>query len=85
MEKHSIVICMGSSCFARGNDRNLVVIENFLARNGLESEVLLSGSRCEGNCPEGPNLRIDGKAFNQVCHEELEGILKGVFLEGKER
>ena len=27
--KHDIVICMGSSCFARGNKRNLKIIEEY--------------------------------------------------------
>lgn len=84
MEKHSIVICMGSSCFARGNDRNLEVIETFLSGNGLEAEIFLRGSRCEGRCPDGPNITIDGKAFNKVCPEDLERILNRIFLDGKE-
>ena len=28
-----IVICMGSSCFARGNEENLRIIESFIAEN----------------------------------------------------
>lgn len=85
MKKHRIEICMGSSCFARGNDRNLAVIEDFLVRYGLGIETVLSGSRCEGKCPEGPNINIDGEFFNKVCPGDLEEILKRIFLEGEER
>ena len=41
--KRKIVICMGSSCFARGNEENLRVIEDFLKSNNLQTDVLLSG------------------------------------------
>ena len=34
--KRKIVICMGSSCFARGNEENLRVIEDFLKSNNLQ-------------------------------------------------
>ena len=32
--KHTITICMGSSCFARGNKRNLKIIGLLLRRKG---------------------------------------------------
>ena len=48
--KRKIVICMGSSCFARGNEENLRVIEDFLKSNHLEADVLLSGRCCAGIC-----------------------------------
>ena len=58
MTKHNITVCMGSSCFARGNQQNLETIENFIKENGLEAEIELSGSRCEGKCVTGPNEKI---------------------------
>ena len=36
MDKPKITICMGSSCFARGNERNLAACEEFLAANGVD-------------------------------------------------
>ncbi len=79
MSKIKIIICMGSSCFARGNNRNLEIIQTFLKRRGLEGEVLLQGSRCEGNCLAGPNLTIRGETFNQVLPENLEELLERFF------
>lgn len=58
--KPTVTICMGSSCFARGNARNLELIENYLDEHGLTGAVDLCGSRCEGHCRKGPNLAIDG-------------------------
>ena len=34
-----ISICMGSSCFARGNAINLKTIEEYIAKNNLEAEI----------------------------------------------
>ena len=39
MGKRRISICLGSSCFARGNNANIAVVKQFLADRGLEAEV----------------------------------------------
>ncbi len=64
----SIVICMGSSCFARGNAENLRILEAYIARHKLDARIRLSGCRCHGACFEGPNVTIDG-----VCHHHVDG------------
>ncbi|MBN2710846.1 MAG: NAD(P)H-dependent oxidoreductase subunit E [Planctomycetes bacterium] len=61
-----ISICMGSSCFARGNERNLEIIENYLKENSIEGEVELMGAHCEANCRKGPNIVINGHLFEKV-------------------
>jgi NADH:ubiquinone oxidoreductase subunit E len=70
-----ITICMGSSCFARGNELNLKIIEQYLKEKGLETEIKLSGSCCEGNCSEGPNIMINGEIFHRVEKETLIDLL----------
>ena len=37
----SIMICMGSSCFSRGNSRNIEVIQNYLGTHSLPPGVEL--------------------------------------------
>ena len=66
---------MGSSCFARGNAANLELIENYIKENGLEAEIDLSGSRCEGKCVTGPNIIINGIEYNEVDENKLKEIL----------
>ena len=39
MAKPKIVICMGSSCFARGNEKTVEACESFMAERGLKDEV----------------------------------------------
>jgi len=75
MTKLSINVCMGSSCFARGNAANLEFIENYVKENGLEAEIDLSGSRCEGKCVTGPNIIINGVEYTEVDEDKLRNIL----------
>ena len=76
MTKHNITVCMGSSCFARGNEQNLEFIEKYIKENGLEAEIELAGNRCEGKCATGPNIIIDGVEYTEMNEEKLEKILK---------
>jgi NADH:ubiquinone oxidoreductase subunit E len=49
---------MGSSCFARGNDENLEIIEQYIKENNLDTTVEITGSRCDNICTHGPNINI---------------------------
>lgn len=71
-----MTICMGSSCYARGNGDNLEVIEHYMDEHGLDAHVNLVGSRCENCCSDGPNLTVNGKRFQRVDRETLLEILK---------
>ncbi len=75
----SIEICMGSSCFARGNRENLEVAERFLAEHGLKAEIRLAGSRCAGECRKGPNIAINGVAHQGVDSGSLIDLLNAGF------
>lgn len=74
-----IVICMGSSCFARGNERNLAVIERYLQTHVLEATVELRGSLCMGACAEGPNLMIDGRLYHSLDEGTVLDLLRERF------
>ena len=75
-EPVKIIVCMGSSCFARGNGENLEIIENYLAENHAKADVELAGSRCEGLCAEGPNLIVNGRSFQKVDRGMLLDLLQ---------
>nr|WP_281281252.1 (2Fe-2S) ferredoxin domain-containing protein [Pontiella desulfatans] len=75
MEK-MIVICMGSSCFARGNRDHLELIENYLHGNRIDAEVRFSGCRCRGECGRGPNLEINGNLYHEVDTGTLLDLLE---------
>lgn len=75
MAKINITVCMGSSCFARGNQQNLTFIESFINTHGLDAQIDLAGTRCENKCASGPNVIINGIEYNSVTEEKLEEIL----------
>ncbi|UDQ96555.1 (2Fe-2S) ferredoxin domain-containing protein [Lentisphaerota bacterium WC36G] len=68
MQLPSINICMGSSCFSRGNEQNLAIIEEFLFEHGLSDEVdvELGCSICKEQCSKGPNIVFNGKLYSHV-------------------
>ncbi len=72
---------MGSSCFARGNERILAVCEKFLADRGLRDEVdvELGASLCTGNCAAGPVVIIDGKTHTHVDEGVMLDLLAQTF------
>lgn len=71
----SITLCMGSSCFSRGNAQNLPRIQAFLRLHALETRVDLKGCRCGSACADGPNLWIDGQRQSNMTPEALERFL----------
>jgi len=76
-----ITLCLGSSCFARGNGDNLEIIETYLAQHNLQARVELVGSRCQGLCAEGPNMIVNGRPFRKVDRGMLMDILHEVWPE----
>lgn len=60
-----VSICMGSSCFSRGNKENLNAVLTYIDYNDLKSKVDLeiSGSLCQDACSKGPNMAVDGVLY----------------------
>lgn len=61
-----ITLCMGSSCFSRGNNLSAEIIERYLRERGLTSRVEVTGCLCDGHCKDGPNIRINGELISGV-------------------
>ena len=68
-----IKICLGSSCYSRGNNVHLEVIKKYIA------EISFSGHLCEELCSSGPILRIDEKVYKEVNLSGLYKILQEEF------
>lgn len=61
-----ITICMGSSCFSRGNNSNIEIIERFLRERNLSARVEIRGCLCEGHCKDGPNIKINNELLQGI-------------------
>ncbi|HOJ99139.1 MAG: (2Fe-2S) ferredoxin domain-containing protein [Treponemataceae bacterium] len=79
-KKHTIVICMGSSCFSRGNSLNAELIQRMIEQGTIRAELqdaTVQGKLCEGLCKEGPIVIIDGVVYRQVTPTVLQDLLRG--------
>lgn len=59
-----VVICMGSSCFSRGNNRTIEIVQEY-ARSGAV-QIDARGHLCESQCKDGPNIIIDGRLYQHA-------------------
>ena len=70
-----VVVCLGSSCFARGNSQNLVTIEAYLSNHGMQNSVRVKGCLCQDECKRGPNLVVRGEHMHEINPARLREIL----------
>lgn len=77
--KTEIIICLGSSCFARGNKKMVQVIQQFLKQNYLEDKVLFRGAHCFGQCGDGPVIKVDDEFIRTADEGEVVAFLKNHF------
>jgi NADH:ubiquinone oxidoreductase subunit E len=77
--KTVITICLGSSCFSRGNKKTVQVIQQFLKHHHLEDQVLFKGAHCFNACGEGPVVKVDDTELKQVDEEMITKFLKEKF------
>lgn len=76
MEKVRVELCMGSSCFARGNSQILSEIENYIAENELSETIELVGHLCLEKCNSGPHIMIAGKEYSAISSDCVIDLLE---------
>ncbi len=74
-QKIEMNICLGSSCFSRGNKNVVMFIKDYLRKNHLEDKFIFKGARCMGHCSNGPNIIINDELIEGVNLEVIESIL----------
>lgn len=78
-QKVDIQICLGSSCFSRGNKLLVKVIEQYLNENNLRHLVHFHGAHCFSSCDKGPLMHINGKEYQELDEEKVLAILNELF------
>ena len=71
----TITVCMGSSCYSKGNAQNAEIIQKFVKTHNLTNTVVVKGSLCSDQCKIGPNIKINEKMFCHVMPENIEALL----------
>lgn len=82
-KKVTVELCMGSSCFARGNSTVLTEIESYLSSNNLEDRVELVGHLCLNKCNDGPHITIDGVQYSGLSADCIIDILSNALEANK--
>lgn len=77
--KKEVVICLGSSCFARGNKQIVKIVNDYLRDRNLLNEVRFHGERCFGQCAVGPSLKLEGIIKENLNEESIVLILDEFF------
>lgn len=71
MKRIEISICLGSSCFARGNQSIVHQIKEFLWKNKLNDRVFFKGAHCFNACKNGPTIKINDEFIYDITAENV--------------
>ena len=74
--KKELKICMGSSCFSRGNRKYLQIIQKYISDHELEESIDLKGNHCFNECSNGPILKIGSTLYERIDQNSLLAILE---------
>lgn len=74
-QKLQIVICLGSSCFSRGNRDTLEVIKKYLHTHAVEDRVVFKGQLCSQACNKGPVVWINGTKYETITPSNIIPLL----------
>jgi NADH:ubiquinone oxidoreductase subunit E len=75
LRKTQIILCLGSSCFARGNQKIIQMVKNYIENRNLSDWVEFKGDHCFDECSEGPNMYIGSKLFQKISVKNINKIL----------
>ena len=72
-----IQVCVGSSCHLKGSPEIVELLENAVRDNGIEDEVVLSGSFCIGKCNRtGVTVQINDDVHVGITTENFREFFK---------
>lgn len=77
--RKEIVICLGSSCFARGNKQLVKLINDYLRDRNLLNDVRFHGERCFGHCSKGPVIKLEEVFHEKIDEEKVIQLLDSFF------
>jgi NADH:ubiquinone oxidoreductase subunit E len=74
-----IKICLGSSCFSRGNKHLVKLVKEYLQMHQLEEKTDFRGGHCFGMCHMGPVVEINGVIHEKMTEQSLLQLLDQTF------
>jgi NADH:ubiquinone oxidoreductase subunit E len=78
-EKTKLILCLGSSCYSRGNQYVLEIVKQYIKDHNLKDEIDFRGQLCTGNCSHGPVMKINDVKHENVDTNNIQKILDHYF------
>ncbi len=84
-----VQVCVGSSCYLKGSQDIVDLLESAVAEHHLEEDVVLSGSFCIGKCNRvGVTVQVDDDIHVGITRDNFreffnKNILEVIQKEGK--
>ena len=77
-----VQICVGSSCYLKGSQDIVELLQNAVAEHNIEDEVVLSGSFCIGKCNrEGVTVQVDDDIHVGITRENFREFFQKHILD----
>ena len=81
-----VQVCVGSSCYLKGSEEIVRLLEAAVAEHQLDGEVILAGSFCIGKCNRvGVTVQIDDDVHVGVTKENFKEFFNENVLNKLER
>ncbi|HAL57720.1 MAG TPA: NADH-quinone oxidoreductase subunit NuoF [Bacteroidetes bacterium] len=80
-----LMLCTGTGCVAGGSFRIKTALEGEVARNGLQNEVSVVSTGCNGFCGQGPLMVVEpeGTFYGWLRSEDISFLVEEHFLKGR--
>ncbi len=80
-----IEICVGSSCHIKGAPEIVSLLENAVRDNGLDNEIVLSGSFCTGKCNRiGVTVTVADTIYTGITRENFREFWSNTIMKAVE-
>jgi NADH:ubiquinone oxidoreductase subunit E len=75
LKKTPIVLCLGSSCFARGNQEIIRLVKKYIDKKNIGDRIEFKGDHCFNQCSLGPNMLVGDKLYQEITEKNIAAIL----------
>ncbi|MBP3368763.1 MAG: (2Fe-2S) ferredoxin domain-containing protein [Clostridia bacterium] len=81
-----VQVCVGSSCYLKGSQDIVELLESAVSEHGLTEEVVLSGSFCIGKCNRvGVTVQVNDEVHVGITRENFREFFREHILDVIER
>jgi len=81
-----LMVCTGTACVSCGSLEIKRVLEDEIRKQGLEDEILVVATGCNGFCGQGPIMAVqpDGVFYQKLTPKDIPYLVEEHFLKGRQ-